>query len=159
MGMKTIAAALLLAAMGGAAAQNADVVKQRREIMRTIAQAGGDPFKMTRNEAPFELAKVQAVLQAIETNAPRFKTLFPDDSKTGGGTEATAKVWDQRAEFNAAIDKWVADAKTAQTTIRDEASFRTEYPKLTAACGTCHGSRGGFAPGLGDSFRRMQTPL
>jgi hypothetical protein len=29
-------------------AQNADAIKQRREAMRTIAKAGGEPFKMTK---------------------------------------------------------------------------------------------------------------
>ncbi len=140
-------------------AQNADAVKQRREAMRAIAQAGGDPFKMMRGEAPFALAPVQGVLKAIEANAPKFKAAFPDDSKTGGGTEATDKVWASKAEFNAIIDKWVADVKAASVSITDEATFKVEYPKLAATCGSCHGSRGGYAPGLGDSFRRMQTPL
>jgi cytochrome c556 len=139
-------------------AQNADAIKQRREIMRTIAKAGGEPFKMTKGEAPFDLAAVQAVLKAVEDNAPKYKTMFPDDSKTGS-TEATTKVWEARAEFNGVIDKWVADVKAASVAIKDEASFKVEYPKVAANCGGCHGNRGGFAPGLGDSFKRMQTPL
>ncbi len=149
---------LIIAASTAAYAQNADVIKQRREAMRVIAKAGDAPFKMTRDQAPFDLAAVQTVLKAIEENAPRFKAMFPDDSKTGP-TDATAKVWESRAEFNAIIDKWVADAKSAAISIKDEASFKAEYPKLVATCGSCHGSRGGFAPGLSDSFRRMQTPL
>jgi cytochrome c556 len=139
-------------------AQNADAIKQRRDVMRTIAKAGSDPFKMTKGEAPFDLAAVQAVLKAVEDNAPKFKAMFPDDSKTGS-TEATAKVWEARAEFNGVIDKWVADAKAAAALIKDEASFKVEYPKVASSCGGCHGNRGGFAPGLGDSFKRMQTPL
>jgi len=149
---------LMIAGATAAYSQNADAIKQRRETMRVITKAGDAPFKMTRGEAPFDLAAVQAVFKAIEENAPKFKAMFPDDSKTGP-TEATAKVWESRAEFNAIIDKWVADAKAAAISIKDEASFKVEYPKLVATCGSCHSSRGGFAPGLGDSFRRMQTPL
>lgn len=156
--LRYIAASSLLLVATAAFAQNADVIKQRREVMRVIAQAGSEPFKMTRGEAQFNLAQVQAVLKAIGDNAPKYKTLFPEDSKTGN-TEATAKVWASRPEFDAAIDKWVADARAATVTITDEASFKTEYPKVAANCGICHGNRGGFAPGLGDSFRRMQTPL
>lgn len=140
------------------AAQNADDIKQRREAMRVIARAGGEPFKMTRGEAPFNLATVQGVLKAIEENAPKFKAAFPDNSKTGA-TGATAKVWEARADFNAIIDKWVVDAKAAAIAIKDEASFKAEYPKLVQTCGSCHGTRGGFSPGLGDSFKKMQEPL
>lgn len=155
-----IAASLIAIAAGAtvAVAQNADAIKQRREAMRVIARAGGEPFKMTRGEAPFNLVAVQGVLKAIEENAPKFKAAFPDNSKTGS-TEATAKVWEARAEFNAIIDKWVADAKAAAGLIKDEASFKAEYPKLTQTCGNCHGNRGGYAPGLSDSFKKMQEPL
>jgi cytochrome c556 len=149
---------LLALGVGAAVAQNADAIKQRREAMRAIARAGAEPFKMTKGEAPFNLATVQGVLKAIEENAPKLKAAFPDNSKTGA-TEATAKVWESRAEFNAVIDKWVADAKAATGTIKDEASFKIEYAKLAQTCGSCHGNRGGFAPGLGDSFKRMQDPL
>ena len=158
---RLVIAATLVAVAAGvtvAVAQNADAVKQRREAMRVIARAGGDPFKMTKGEAPFNLAAVQGVLKAIEDSAPKFKASFPDNSKTGG-TDATAKVWESRAEFNAIIDKWVVGAKAAAGLIKDEASFKAEYPKLTQTCGSCHGTRGGYAPGLSDSFKRMQDPL
>jgi cytochrome c556 len=126
--------------------------------MRAVARAGGDPFKMMRGEAPFNLAAVQGVLKAIEDSAPKFKAAFPDNSRTGA-TDATAKVWESRAEFNAIIDKWVVDAKAAAGNIKDEMTFKAEYPKLAQTCGNCHGNRGGYAPGLGDSFRKMQEPL
>ncbi|MCX7341315.1 MAG: cytochrome c [Hyphomicrobiales bacterium] len=153
-----ILTAATLVAASAAYAQNADAIKQRREAMRTIAQAGGEPFRMMRGELPFNMAPVQAVLKAIQDNADKFKAGFPDDSKTGS-TDATAKVWEARAEFNAIIDKWAADAKTTAAAITDESTFKVEYPKLAATCGSCHGARGGYAPGLSDSFKRMQTPL
>lgn len=155
-----IAASLALVAAGVsvAVAQNADAIKQRREVMRTIARAGLEPFKMTRGEAPFNMDTALAVLKAIEENAPKFKGAFPDNSRTGA-TEATAKVWDARADFNAIIDKWVLDAKATAGAIKDEASFKAEYPKMVQVCGNCHGSRGGFAPGLGESFKKLQEPL
>ncbi len=156
---RLLLSALCLAAAATAVyAQNADAIKQRREAMRAIAQAGVEPFRMNRNETPFALAPVQNVLRVIQEQGPKFKAAFPADSRTGG-TDATAKVWESKAEFDAIIDKWVSDARAAATAITDEASFRAEYPKLTATCGSCHGSRGGYAPGLSDSFRRAQGPL
>jgi cytochrome c556 len=139
-------------------AQNAAVIKERREAMRTIAKAGSGPFRMTKGDIPFELAPVQATLKTIIEQAPKFKTLFPDDSKTGD-TDATAAIWAKRAEFNALVDKWASDAVAVQAAIKDEASFKAEYPKLTQACGGCHKASDGFAPALSESFKKMQTPL
>jgi cytochrome c556 len=156
-GLLALASVSVLVATA-AYSQNVEAIKQRREAMRAIARAGAEPFKMMKGEAPFDMAAVQAVLKAIDEHAPKFKGMFPEDSKVGA-TEATAKVWAARAEFDAVADKWVADAKVAATLIKDEATFKVEYAKLAASCGGCHGNRGGFAPGLGDSFKRMQTPL
>ena len=38
---------------------------------------------MLRGEAKFDLAKVQALLKVLQEGAPRLKSLFPPDSKTG----------------------------------------------------------------------------
>ena len=143
-------------AVGGtlAYAQNLDIIKQRRETMRTIGGASGPNFKMMKGEVPFDLAAVQANLKTIGEQATKFKGMFPDDSKTGGGTDAAAKVWTARAEFNAAIDKWVADAKAAAGSIKDEASFKAEYPKVAPACGTCHKAAEGFTIAVGESFKK-----
>ncbi len=135
-------------------AQNLDVIKQRREAMRTIGEASGRNFKMVKGEAPFELATVQAGLKVFQEQAAKFKGLFPDDAKTGGGTDAAPKIWLERAGFDAAIATWIANAKAAETTIKDEASFKAEYPKVASACGGCHKSADGYAISLGESFKK-----
>lgn len=152
----------VLAVLGGgtiaAYAQSQDAITQRRLVMRAIVGAGSDAFKMTKNELPFDLAKVQAGLKGYQTGAAKLKGLFPDNSKTGD-TEATAKVWTARVEFNAAIDTFIATAKSAAETIKDEASFKAGYPKVLASCGGCHKEADGFAPRLGDSFKRLKQEL
>lgn len=159
---RALLALATIAVLGGAAtvadAQNLQVIQQRREAMRALGQNSGLVFRMMRNEAPFNLAAVQAQLNAVLEHAPRFRTMFPDDSRTGD-TEATAKIWTARAEFNAVIDKWVADARAASTAIVDQATFAAEYPKVAPACGGCHSANDSFAPALSQSFRRAQTPL
>lgn len=139
-------------------AQNLDVIKQRREAMKTIAGASGANFKMMKGEVPFDLAKVQAGLAIFQAEAPKFKGLFPDDAKTGGNTDAPAKIWTARADFNAAADAFAANAKAAAETIKDEASFKAEYPKVASSCGGCHKDGDGFAPKLGDSFKKLSQP-
>lgn len=154
--MLRIAATVAVIAVGATAvyAQNLDVIKQRRETMRTIAEASARNFKMMKGEAPFELATVQAGLKTFQEQAAKFKAMFPDDSKTGGLSDAAPKIWTARAEFNAAIDTWIADAQAGATAIKDEASFKTEYPKVAKNCGGCHKSADGFTIGLGESFKK-----
>jgi cytochrome c556 len=158
--MLRLTAAVAVLAVGAtfAYAQNLDVIKQRRDVMKTIAKSSGANFKMMKGETPFDLATVQAGLKVFQSEAPKFKTLFPDDAKTGGNTQATAKIWEKRADFDAAVDAFVTNAKAASTAITDEATFKTEYPKVAAGCGGCHKEADGFAPRLADSFKNMQMP-
>jgi cytochrome c556 len=136
-------------------AQNVEAVKQRREVMRNIATASTDDYKMMTGQAPFDLAKLQAALKIMEREAMKIKGLFPPDSKTGGETQAKPKLWQARAEFDAAADKLVAAIKTAASTIKDEATIKTEYPKVVKSCEGCHTKGDGFAPSLADSFKRL----
>jgi cytochrome c556 len=141
-----------------ASAQNVDAVEKRRASMRAIAQAGTPAFGMFQKKADFDLAKVQAGLKAYQEEGAKLKTLFPDDSKTGGETDATAKVWTSRAEFDKAIDSFVSTARTASETIKDETSFRAEYDKVVKSCGSCHGDAG-FSPRLTDSFKKAREAM
>lgn len=93
---------------------------------------------MAKGEAPFDLAKVQASLKTISEGAPKLAGLFPDDSKTGGDTQALPVIWEKKAEFEGLWKKLAADATAAAAAIKDEASFKTEWPKIGANCGGCH---------------------
>jgi cytochrome c556 len=149
-----------LAALGiGASivyAQNLEAIKNRRDVMRSIANAGIANFKMMKGEAPFDLTTVQAGLKVYQDQAAKLKDLFPDDSKTGGDTDASPKIWQQRTEFNSAIDTFINGAKAAASAIRDEATFKAEYPKVVTSCGGCHKDADGFSPRLADSFKKLK---
>ena len=135
-------------------AQNLDIIKLRRETMRTVLDANVRNYRMITEKDPFDLAAAQAGLKTFIELAPKYKSMFPDDSKTGGGTDASPKIWQARAEFDGAIDKWVADTTAALAVIKDEASFKAEYPKVAADCGNCHKAADGFTLRLGDSIRK-----
>ncbi len=113
-------------------------IGQRKEILKSWGGAMKDPGGMMKGETPFDLAKVQASLKTISDGAPKLATLFPDDSKTGGETQALPIIWEKKAEFEGIYKKIEADAKAASVAIKDEASFKAEWPKIGANCGTCH---------------------
>ena len=136
-------------------AQNTGVISQRQDAMDTMAKPGLEVFKMLKGEIPFDLAKVHAALKTYQEQGAKLKNLFPDDSKTGGDTEAQPKIWQARAEFEKAIDALIAKAKNASAAIKDEPSFKAEYPEVTKTCGACHKSSDGFAPSLSESLKRV----
>jgi cytochrome c556 len=152
----------LVAAFAGVAlgatvvwAQNVDAIKQRREVMREIAKAGTPPFKMSKGELPFELAKVEAGLKTYQDQAAKLKGLFPENSKSGGDTDASPKIWADLTAFEKEVDTFIATAKAAADAIKDEATFKAEYPKVVRSCGACHKETDGFAPRLAESFKKM----
>jgi cytochrome c556 len=156
--MLRIVAAVAALGIGAtiAYAQNLDAIKNRRDVMRAIATAGITNFKMMKGEAPFDLAKVQAGLKIYQDEAAKLKGLFPDDSKTGGDTDASPKIWQERPQFNAAIESFINGAKAAASAITDEQTFKAEYPKVVTSCGGCHKDADGFSPRLADSFKKLK---
>lgn len=136
-------------------AQNLDAIKQRQEAMDTMAKPGIQVFKMSKGEVPFDLATVQATLKTYQEQGAKLKTLFPDDSKTGGDTDAQPKIWQARAEFEKAIDAFIATARSSAAAMTDEASFKAQYPEVSKSCGNCHKSSDGFAPALSESLKRL----
>jgi cytochrome c556 len=118
-------------------AQNAAVIDQRKQAMKAFGGAAKGPGGMAKGDAAFDLAVVQASLKTIQETAEKAKGLFPDDSKTGE-TDTLPAAFENRADLMAKLDKIGADAKTAAAAIKDEASFKAEWPKVVSNCGGCH---------------------
>lgn len=150
-----VAAALAIGATA-VYAQNLEAIKARRDAMGAIAVAGTANFKMLKGEAPFDLAKVQTGLKTMQDAAAKFKDLFPDNSKTGGDTDAMPKIWQSKPQFEAEIAKFAATVTAATTSIKDEASFKAEYQNVARSCGGCHMENDGFSPRLGVSLKKLK---
>jgi cytochrome c556 len=130
-------AALAVAATAVLAQQGAGAIKERKAAMKAMAGATKEPAAMIKGEAKFDLAKVQAALKTVEANAAKAKGLFPDDSKSGE-TAVLAVAFTNKADLLAKFDKLAASAKAAQGAIKDAATLKSEWPKVTANCGGCH---------------------
>ncbi len=121
-----------------AVAQATNVIEQRKGLMRQNGAATRTVSAMLRGQAPFELAQVQSALQNYIQVGQVYPSLFPDDSKTGNDTRALPAIWENRADFNAQNAKFVQDSQAALAAIKDEATFKTEMPKVLGNCGACH---------------------
>ena len=133
-------AAIVTALAVGATAVYADstAIDQRQKVMKAMGGAMKETGGMMKGTLPFDLAKVQAALKVLAESSPKAKDLFPDDSKEGGDTKALPIIWEQKADFAGRFDKLAADATAAATSITDETSFKTAWPKIGGNCGGCH---------------------
>ncbi|MGB3719236.1 MAG: cytochrome C prime [Proteobacteria bacterium] len=114
-----------------------DVVKARQDAMKAIAGAAKEPGAALKGEAPFDLAKVHQSLAVFQEQGEQLKSMWPDGSDKAD-TAALPAVWQKKDDFLARFDKMVADAKAAAENIKDEASFKAEWPKVMSNCGGCH---------------------
>ena len=137
--MLRVVAVVAALAVGATAvwAQNAAGIAARKEAMKAFGGAANGPGAMNKGDAPFELPKVQASLKTIEETAAKAKGLFGDDTKTGE-TDALPAAFEKKADLFARFDKTAADAKAAAGNIKDEATFKAEWPKVVSNCGGCH---------------------
>jgi cytochrome c556 len=129
-----------LALVAGVAAVSAqsDPIAERQQLMKGQSQAARAPGAMLKGEAPFDLAAVQATLKTFADGAKKAPALFPENSKTGHDTAALPAVWTAKADFDGQFAKFGETVALAQTSIKDEASFKANFPGVLKACGTCH---------------------
>ena len=136
--MKRLAIMPIVLALGVSGALAADVIAQRRALMHDDGIAAKKLFDMAKGTVPFDLAVARASLKTLANGAEKTPLLFPDDSKTGGGTAALPAIWENKADFNARFAKFSKDVAEAIAQTKDEASFKAVNPKVFENCGGCH---------------------
>ncbi len=105
-----------------------------KEIGAQTKTGGG----MAKGDMPYDQAKAQAIFASYVDAAAKGPSLFPETSKTGGDTAALPAVWDNKADFDARFAKFGADAKAAQSSVKDLDSFKGAFGGMTKNCGGCH---------------------
>jgi cytochrome c556 len=135
--MIRVLAVATVAAIGITAAVAQDVIAERRELMKLSGAQSKAGAAMARGEAPFDLAKAQTVFDTYIAKAEKLEKLFPATSKTGD-TKAQPAIWDKPAEWQAAIEKFGADAKAAKANTKDLNTFKASFAATGKNCGSCH---------------------
>lgn len=138
MTIRTVIAGIALTAGVTAALAQVDVIAERKGIMKGVGGATRTATQMVRGEAAFDAVKAKEIFATYEDAARRMPLLFPNTSRSGGETSASANVWDDAAGFKAAFAKFEAEAKQASLSAKDVATFRTAFGEVTKNCGTCH---------------------
>ena len=134
---RALIVAIILSAGIGAVLADADVIAQRRALMKSNGDAAKTLAGMLKG-APFDLAAVQASLKTFADVSAKMPALFPENSKTGGGTAALPAIWENKSDFSARFAAFGKDAAAAQAAVADEASFKANVPTVFQNCGGCH---------------------
>jgi cytochrome c556 len=135
---RLVAVAMALACGITAVLADTDPIAERRALMKHDGEAAKKLFDMSKGKAPFDLATVKASLQTLNEGATKTPALFPDNSKTGGGTAALPAIWQNKADFDARFAKFAKDVAAAQAGVVDEATFKKFAPTVFENCGGCH---------------------
>jgi cytochrome c556 len=120
----------------------AKIMQDRHENYEKI----GDSFKTIRDQlrGDRDVAAITGAAETINTLAPQIKTWFPEGTgpETGIETEALAKIWQDKAGFNAAADKLVTEAGNMLVAAKsgDLGQVGNNVRTLGGACKNCHDS-------------------
>ena len=138
--MRKLVIAISMLAFTGVAA-SADPIADRQASMKERGKLVGVLSKVVKGEQAFDAAAVLEALQGLEANAEKFDTeaLFPAGSEQGGDTTAAPAIWEDKAGFNAAEDKYLADVKAAvAASPADVDALKAPFGAIAKNCGACH---------------------
>ena len=115
-----------------------DAIAARKALMKSTGAQTAVASKMVKGDEPFDLVKAQAVFTTYEDTAAKTPALFPANSKEGGDTTASPKIWENKADFDAKMAKFGADAKAAGAKVTDLDSMKAAFSDVSKNCGGCH---------------------
>ncbi|MCE7029073.1 c-type cytochrome [Jiella avicenniae] len=124
---------------GPALAQNLEAIKARQELMEDNGKAAKAAGAILKGEAEFSAEKATEIFTQMHEVSVKFGDYFPEDSKTGGKTEAAPAIWEKPDEFEAALAKYQEDTKAAMDAApQDVDAFKQAFGKVAQNCKGCH---------------------
>jgi cytochrome c556 len=133
----SVLAGVAVSATGIAVGQ--DAIAQRKELMKQIGGAAKTSSEMIKGEKPYDAKAAEAAASTIAKNWAAFGKYFPDNSKTGGETRASLKVWDQKSDFDARLARGVKEAEAAVASApKGLDAFKASFGEVAKNCKSCH---------------------
>jgi len=133
-----IATVIFVFCAGLAQAQNVDIIEKRKKTFEGIMPQVEVGKKFLKGDLAFDTAAAKTIFETYAAAAGELKSMFPEDTKTGGETRALPAIWEKKADFDARMAKFETDSRNAADTITDLASFKTAWGEVMSSCGGCH---------------------
>jgi cytochrome c556 len=136
--MKRLVLAAAIVAFGVTAVMaQSDPIAARKALMKDNGNASRTAREMIDGKQPFDVGKAKAVLATFAATHDKAKAMWPDTSKTGDHASLPA-IWENKADFDAKLAKFSADAKAAEAKVTNLDSFKAEMGEIGKSCGGCH---------------------
>jgi cytochrome c556 len=136
--MKRVLLAVAVVALGvTAVVAQSDPIAARKAIMKENGNQSRISREMIEGKQPFDVAAAHKVLATFAGTADKMKPLFPDSSKAGD-TASLPAVWENKADFDAKMAKFSADAKAQDASVKDLDTFKAAMAEVGKNCGGCH---------------------
>ena len=137
--MKRLVLAAAFATLGvTAVVAQSDPIAARKAIMKENGNQSRIAREMIEGKQPFNLDAAKKVFATFGGTADKAKSLWPDNSKTGGDTASLPAVWETKSDFDAKLAKFSADSKAAEAKVTDLDSFKAQIGEIGKSCGGCH---------------------
>lgn len=115
--------------------------KTRQNLMNTVGFSAKQAGAMVKGEAPWDPAKAQLAMRAINAAVTGLPNFFPEGSTTGDDTEASPKIWEDMEKFlHLAGELREHSAAGMEAAKQGEEAFKKEFAAMTKYCKDCHES-------------------
>jgi len=137
--IKRILAVAALCLIGATAVVSAENQADNREAaMKKNGGAMGALAAIAKGEKDYDAEVVKTSLMSIKEAITVFPTYFPDGSEKDS-EEASPKIWENKADFEAQAAKLAADADALLAQLpADKAAVGAAMGTLGKNCGGCH---------------------
>ena len=136
--MKRVVLAVAVVAFGvTAVVAQSDPIAARKALMKENNNQVLIARQMIDGTQPLNLATARNVFATFGGVASKGRDLWPDSSKTGESASLPA-IWDNKADFEAKLAAFSADAKVAEGKVTDLDSFKAQLREIGQHCGGCH---------------------
>jgi cytochrome c556 len=137
--IKHLALAVVAAAIGvTAVAAQSDPIAARQAAMKAVGDQNRIATELLDGKRPFSTDAAKQVFTTFADSATRMKTLFPENSKSGGNTKALPSIWEKKADFDAQLDRLASLSKAAAEKTTDLGSFKAGLGEVRKTCGGSH---------------------
>lgn len=140
--MRTVlVAAAMLLGIGSVVAQQ-DLVNQRQSLMKANGRAIGGVLSATvKGDKPYDQAAIDGALAQLEDSTRKMAALYPDSTKglkADSDYSASAKIWENKADFDAHIASFGKAVTDAKGKIKDLDTLKAALPAIGKGCSGCH---------------------
>ncbi|MFM1813904.1 MAG: hypothetical protein RLZ98_599 [Pseudomonadota bacterium] len=113
------------------------IVKERMELMKSIAASMKTLGRMFKGETAYEPDVVRKEAAAMEKRAVQMLSMFPKGSNQHP-TEATPEVWTKTADFAEEARLFEAAAAALRAAAADKNAAQEKYLAANETCKSCH---------------------